>query len=63
MEVPELVTLLSCILGRFACIFITINLSKEIKDPDSKLWVWLFYGSLYYYKVFGLALSASTNLL
>lgn len=37
MEVPEF--LLSCILGRFAYIFITINLSKEIKDPDSKLWV------------------------
>nr|ARR28462.1 hypothetical protein [Caulerpa okamurae] len=60
MGIPEAVKLLSCILGRFACIFITINLSKE---PGSKTITWLFYGSLYYYKVFGLALSASSNML
>nr|YP_009472822.1 hypothetical protein [Caulerpa manorensis]ARO74448.1 hypothetical protein [Caulerpa manorensis] len=63
LEVPELVKLLSCIFGRFACIFITINVSKDLKEPDSKAITWLFYGSLYYYKVFGLALSASFNLL
>ena len=63
MGVPEAVKLLSCILGRFACIFITVNLSKDLKEPDSKGITWLFYGSLYYYRVFGLALSASSNLL
>lgn len=63
MGVPEAVKLLSCILGRFACIFITINLSKDLKGQDPKTITWLFYGSLYYYKVFGLALSASSNML
>nr|AYO45733.1 hypothetical protein [Caulerpa cupressoides] len=63
LEYPSVVKLLSCVLGRFACIFITINLSKELKEKDSKFIIWLFYGSLYYYKVFGLALRASSNLL
>ena len=63
MGVPEVATLLSCILGRFACIFITLNLSKDLKEQDSKAITWLFYGSLYFYKVFGLALSASSNML
>ncbi|MFY2490478.1 hypothetical protein [Escherichia coli] len=63
LEVPEAVKLISCILGRFACVFIAINISKDLQEKYSKLIVWLFYGSLYYYKVFGLALSASSNLL
>nr|YP_009729383.1 hypothetical protein [Caulerpa ashmeadii]QHQ73295.1 hypothetical protein [Caulerpa ashmeadii] len=63
MEVPSVVTLTSCIFGRFACIFIALNLSKDLKDTDFKAITWLFYGSLYYYKVFGLALRASSNLL
>ena len=63
LEYPSVVKLLSCILGRFACIFITINISKDLQEKDSKFIIWLFYGSLYYYKVFGLALSASSNLL
>nr|YP_009326809.1 hypothetical protein [Caulerpa racemosa]ANJ70784.1 hypothetical protein [Caulerpa racemosa] len=65
LEVPEVVRLLSCIriLGRFACVFIAINISKDLQEKDSKFIIWLFYGSLYYYKVFGLALSASSNML
>ena len=63
MEVPEIIKLLSCILGRFACVFIAINISKDLREKDTKFIIWLFYGSLYYYKVFGLALSASSNLL
>ena len=63
LEYPSVVKLLSCVLGRFACIFITINLSKDLKEPDSKAITWLFYGSLYYYRVFVLALSASSNFL
>ena len=59
---PEVVSLLSCILGRFACVFIALNLSKDLKENDSKLCIWLFYSSLYYYKVFGLALSTSSNM-
>ena len=61
LEVPEIVKFISCILGRFACVFIAINVSKESQEKDSKTITWLFYGSLYFYKVFGLALSTSPN--